>query len=72
MLGCWIRFGKSMEDKVKVLREDGGEGGQISACATGKDGRRERGSKGKGGSEILIPGYMCSAKAHIPTPLCLG
>lgn len=52
MLGCWIRFGKSMEDKIKVLREDGGEGGLISACASGKDGRRERGSKGKEGSVV--------------------
>lgn len=52
MLRCWIRFGKSMEDKVKVLREAGGEGGQISVCASREDGRRERGSKGKEGSEI--------------------
>lgn len=40
MLGCWVRFGNSMEDKVKVLREDGGEGGLISVERM--EGERER------------------------------
>lgn len=67
MLGFWIRFGKSTEDKVNVLREDGGEGGLISVCAPGKDGRRARAKKEV---RYKIQG-MCSAKAHTSIP-CLG